>query len=85
MRSLRLAAIFRKEPRQDIDEKQPDEDMRSVKDTWQTTLNDDSIAKSFANWKQVEEIRTTGKVPLTSEETSRLAKIFSSTYSATEK
>lgn len=82
MRSIRLAATFRKEPRKNIHEQQRNESCEGVEND--VTLIGKGIAKSFANWKQVEEIRTTGNAPITSKETSRLAKIFSSTYSAAE-
>ena len=84
MRSLRLAATFRKEPKNNIHERLQSESLEGVKDSTKLIGNEKDVAKSFANWKQVEEIRKTRDVPLTSKETSRLAKIFSSTYSAAQ-
>ena len=80
MRSLRLAATFRKQPRQDKDLERT-EPMQSLtkRETFSTKRK--LPTTSFVDWKKLQEIRTTGEVPLTSEETSRLAKIFSCNYS----
>ena len=78
MRSLRLAATFRKQPRNDNSFKE--DAMQAVTDGGRKSRN----VKSFVNWKKFQEMRTTGEIPLTSEETSRLARIFSSNYSTKE-
>lgn len=80
MRSLRLAATFRKQPRKD-NENIPKEQMQGVTDQEIFRSHEKVETKSFLKWKKVQEIRTTGEIPLSSEETSRLAKIFSSNYS----
>ena len=75
MRTLRIAATFRKEPVQTINGERCDKDEM-------TTSRTKTVSDSFKNWKQLENVRSTGQVPLSSKETSRLAKIFSSTYSS---
>jgi transposase len=80
MRSLRLAATFRKQPRQDH-ENERKKRMQDMTDHATFRTKGKVLTKSFVDWKKLEEMRTTGEVPLTSEETSRLARIFSSNYS----
>jgi hypothetical protein len=77
MRSLRLAATFRKQPRHDNENERKRQDMRNH----ETFYTQEKVpTKSFVDWKKLQEIRTTGEVPLTSEQTSRLARIFYSNY-----
>ena len=78
LRSVRLAATFRKQPiRQDNENEHKDHDMTDHKTV---CTKGKLLTKSFVDFKKMQEIRTTGEVPLTSEQTSRLARIFSSNY-----
>ena len=79
MRSLRLAATFRKQPRQDK-ETEGTEAMQGYTNR-EAFLTKGKLQTSFVDWKKLHAIKTTGEVPLTSEETSRLARIFSCKYS----
>ena len=82
MRSLRLAATFRKQPKCDNSEYR--EKTRSTSEDNIYHSKEKVPRKSFTDWKKLQEIKTTGEIPLTSEETSRLARIFSSNYSTKE-
>lgn len=80
MRSLRLAATFnRKQPRRD-ELKLLGEKKQDIEDQEKNPKK--ILTKSFINWKKIQKIRDTGEVPLTSVETSRLSRIFSSNYVA---
>ncbi|XP_028397672.1 C2 domain-containing protein 3-like isoform X2 [Dendronephthya gigantea] len=81
MRSLRLAATFsRKELRHDESNgfREQKQDTENSED--QETSQKKILTKSFINWKKIQEIRDTGEIPLSSLETSRLSRIFSSNY-----
>jgi hypothetical protein len=79
LRSLRLAATFRKQPMTQDNGDGPKE--VEDKNDHETVRNKTKLpTKSFVDFKKMQEIRTTGEVPLTSEQTTRLARIFSSNY-----